>query len=150
MALVKNPPSVAAAKRDIEDVLDRFIRTPFGALDIFPFAQTTEAFAPALDLVETEKEYTVRMEVPGIPKENLDVNLVGRTLTVSGHREKVTREPRESMLWEEREYGSFTRTVRLPGDVVEGKIEALCQDGILSVHLPKTEPTVKSKIMIKS
>ena len=50
MALVKNPPSVAAAKRDIEDVLDRFIRTPFGALDIFPFAQTTEAFAPALAL----------------------------------------------------------------------------------------------------
>lgn len=150
MALVKTAPSAPPAKRQLEEFVDRFFRHPFATVDLVPFTTPDDGFSPALDLVESEKEYLLRLEVPGIPRENLDVNLVGQTLTVSGHREKAERKENEMLLWEEREAGRFTRTIKLPQGVDSKKIDALCQDGILTVHLPKAEPEVKNRIVIRS
>ena len=150
MALIKTAPIATSAKRNVEEFVDRLFRTPLMGMDFGPVGRIAEGFAPPLDLVESEKEYVLRLEVPGIPRENLDVNYVGETLTLSGHREKVERQSNESMLWEEREEGRFTRTVKLPQPVDPTKIEALCQDGVLTVHRPKAIPTAKSKIVIKS
>lgn len=150
MSLVKTTPMTPSAKRGLEEYVDRFFRDPFAAIDFAPVGRTLVGFVPPLDLVESEKEFTLRLEVPGIPRENLDVNLVGEMLTITGHREKVERQASESMLWEEREEGQFTRTVKLPQPVDPKKIEALCQDGILTVHLPKAETAIKNKIVIRS
>jgi HSP20 family protein len=153
MALIKTSPMVPSAKRDLEEIVDRFFRNPFASMSPFGLgavAGRSEEFVPALDLDETEKEFVVRLEVPGIPRENLDVNLVGETLTLSGHRERVERQASETSLWEERESGRFIRTIQLPQAVDPKKIEAVCSDGVLSVHLPKAEPAVKSRIVIKS
>jgi len=150
MALIKTAPIATSAKRNVEEFVDRLFRTPLMGMEFGPVGRITEGFVPPLDLVETEKEYVLRLEVPGIPRENLDVNLVGETLTLSGHREKVERQSNESMVWEEREEGKFTRSVKLPQPVDATKIEALCQDGVLTVHLPKAVPAAKSKIVIKS
>ena len=150
MALVKTLPTIPSAKREVEDFVDRFLRFPFRATDFGPIARMAEGFSPPLDLVESEKEYVLRLEVPGIPRENLDVNLVGEILTVSGHREKMERKEHENMLWEEREEGRFVRTVKLPQAVDAAEIDATCQEGVLTVKLPKAEPAVKSKIVIKS
>jgi len=153
MSLIKTMPMVPSAKRDLEEIVDRFFRNPFASISPFGVGTATgrnEEFVPALDLDETEKEFVVRLEVPGIPRENLDVNLVGETLTLSGHRERVERQATENSLWEERESGRFTRTIKLPQPVDPKQIEALCQDGVLTVHLPKAEPAVKSRIVIKS
>lgn len=150
MALVKTAPMIPSAKREVEDFVDRFFRAPFRAADLAPLARMAEGFSPPLDLVETEKEYVLRLEVPGIPRENLDVNLVGEILTVSGHREKMERKDHENMLWEEREEGRFVRSIKLPQAVDATKIDAACQDGVLTVKLPKSEPAVKSKIVIRS
>lgn len=150
MALVKTLPMAQSAKRDVEEFVDRFLRLPFRASDLGLTPRMGEGFSPPLDLVESEKEYVLRIEVPGIPRENLDVSLVGEILTLSGHREKVERKEQENMLWEEREEGRFVRTVKLPQAVDAAKIDATCQEGILTVKLPKAEPAVKSKIVIKS
>jgi len=150
MALIKTMPMTTSAKRNVEEFVDRLFRTPVVGMDFGSLGRMAEGFSPPLDLVESEKEFVLRLEVPGIPRENLDVNLVGETLTLSGHREKVERQSNESILWEEREEGRFTRTVKLPQSVDATKIEALCQDGVLTVHLPKATPAAKSKIVIKS
>jgi HSP20 family protein len=138
--------------RDIDEVFDRFFGTPFAfpTLGIEPLKKAMEGtWVPAIDLSETEKEFVVRAEVPGVPRENLDVHLEGDILTLTGHREKNIREANENVLWEEREAGKFMRTVRLPKAVEAGKVEALFNEGVLTVRLPKAETSIKNKIVIK-
>ncbi len=137
--------------RDLDEVFDRVLNVPFfPPLGFEPFKKAMEGtWVPALDLTETEKEYIVRAEVPGVPKENLDVHLEGDHLYLTGHREKLVRETNENVLWEERETGKFMRTIRLPKAVEAGKIEAIFQDGVLTIRCPKTETPAKNKILIK-
>jgi HSP20 family protein len=152
MKLTKTPTGAPALVRDIDDVFDRFFNAPvaFPAFNFEPLKKAMEGnWMPAIDLTETEKEFILRVEVPGVPRENLDVHLEGDLLTLTGHREKKTTEKDENMLWEEREAGRFTRTIRLPKAVEANKIEAVYTDGILTVRLPKTELAVKNKILIK-
>jgi HSP20 family protein len=104
---------------------------------------------PALDFSENPKEYVVRLEVPGMTRDDLDVNLDGNLLTISGKRELHRQEKGEDFLWEEREEGRFMRTLRLPAAVQDAKIDANYAEGVLTVRLPKMEPVAKSKITIK-
>jgi HSP20 family protein len=104
---------------------------------------------PALDLAESEKEYLVKLEAPGMAREDFEVLLDGTLLTLSGKREMHRQGKGEEYLWVEREEGRFMRTVRLPGAVQEGKIDAVYHDGILTVRMPKAEPPVKNRIAIK-
>jgi HSP20 family protein len=101
------------------------------------------------DLAETDKEYVVRLEVPGIHRENLDIALRDNVLTITGKRDVSQEGGGETYLWKEREFGRFVRTMRLPTAVVENKIEATYQDGVLVVHLPKAVPAPANKILIK-
>ncbi|HEY7026008.1 MAG TPA: Hsp20/alpha crystallin family protein [Gemmatimonadales bacterium] len=146
-------PNVAPIKREFEEVFDRFFGPafPFAPVGFEPPVLRTKEYAwmPPLDLVEREKEYVVRLDVPGVPRENLDVQLEGAVLTLTGHREMGKKEELENYLWEETETGKFIRTIRLPKAVEANKIEATYQDGILTVRLPKTEPAIKNKILIK-
>lgn len=153
MKLTKTQAGVPTLVRDIDEVFDRFLNTPlpFPTYNFEPVRRAMEGtWMPALDLTETEKEFMVRAEVPGVPRENLDVHLEGEILTLTGHREKVTRETNENVLWEERETGKFLRTIRLPKAVDATKVEAIYQDGILTVRVPKIETVVKNKIHIKA
>jgi len=152
MKLTKTPTGIPTIVRDFDDVMDRFFGAPvqFPVLGFEPFRKTVEpTWMPAIDLTETEKEYVLRAEVPGVPRENLDVHLEGGVLTLTGHREKNIRETNENVLWEERETGKFIRTIRLPKAVEAGKVEALYNEGVLTVRLPKLETAIKNKILIK-
>jgi HSP20 family protein len=153
MKLAKATPFAVRMPEEIERVFDRFFGNRlyneplFGAL---PLAETPEMeWTPALDLTETDKEFIARIEVPGIPRENLDVKLVGDLLTISGKREKVHEAKGEIYVWKETAVGKFLRTIRLPAPVLEGKVEATYQEGVLTVHMPKVAPLAESKILIK-
>src|SRR3970282_112282 len=109
----------------IKEWIDRLF-APFlsGALWNEPMARVMEpAWLPAINFSETDKEFLVRLEIPGVHKENLDVNLTG-----------------ETFLYQESEAGRFPRSIRLPAPVTEAKVEAVYADGVLTVHLPKAEP----------
>jgi HSP20 family protein len=153
MKLTTRAPTGAPVVRDLDDVIDRFFNAPLMAFPTFGFEPIRRAmegnWVPAIDLTETEKEFILRAEVPGVPRENLDVHLEGDILTLTGHREKKVTEKNENMLWEEREAGKFIRTLRLPKAVEANKVEAVYTEGILTVRLPKTELAVKNKILIK-
>lgn len=147
MRIMKVAPPVAPLK-EFDRFFDRFL-TPSAWPLAAPRATAEGLWEPALDFSENPKEYVVRMEIPGVARDDLDVNLDGNLLTIGGKRELRKEEKGEDFLWEERIEGRFARTLRLPGVVQEAKIEALYNDGILTVRLPKTEPSMKSKIAIK-
>lgn len=149
MAIVKAAPKVAHMRSEVDRLFDRFFREPLLGWERYEMPTLETAWAPPVDFAETDKEYVVRLEVPGIPRENLDVSLDGTLLTLSGRREFHKEEETEKYIWQEREEGKFVRSLRLPTPVAENKIEATVHDGMLTVRLPKVEPAVKSKIVIK-
>ena len=152
MRVVKAAPIVVGkVKEDIDRLFDRFFSTPFATEPLFPpFEMDPEgSWIPVFDLAETDKEYVVRLEAPGIHRENLDIALRNNVLTITGKREFIQEKSAEAYLWREREFGRFFRNVRLPSAVIENKIEATYQDGVLVVHLPKAMPEPANKILIK-
>lgn len=105
-----------------------------------------DAWAPAVDISETSKEYTVKAELPGVKKDDVKVNVENGVLTLSGERKSEHDEKDERFHRIERSYGAYSRSFSLPEDVAEDKIAAECKDGVLFIHLPKAEvkkPTAK-------
>lgn len=152
MKLARTPVGLPTITRDLEDVFDRFFNVPltFPGYPLEPVRKVMEGtWMPVLDFTETDKEFLVRLEVAGVPRENLDVHLEGEVLTLTGHREKAIKEEKENILWAEREAGKFIRTLRLPKAVDPNKIEAVYAEGVLTIRLPKMETAVKNKILIK-
>ncbi len=139
-------PQHMAFTPELDRFIDRVFGTPFFNI---PTAPVESAWIPVLDYSETEKAYVCRLEVPGIPKENLDLNLVGQVLTVSGYREIKREQENEAFFVQERQVGRFVRSIRLPGPVAEATIEATVNDGVMTITLPKLEVTPKSRITIK-
>ena len=152
MRVAKLAPVTGKMGEEVERFFDRFLAPGFLAepfMPAFPFETPAAEWFPTLDLVENAHEFIVRLEVPGIPKENLDVNLTGTLLTVQGRRELINEAAGETYLRREREFGKFTRTVRLPAPVVEKEVKATYEDGILMIHLAKVAPAVANRIIIK-
>lgn len=153
--LTKGSPQVTNVKEDIDRIIDRFFARPFmtePVMPLFPFEPMNEGlaeWAPRLDLTEAEKEFVVRCEVPGIHKENLDINLSGNLLRITGHRDELQETTDEMYLYREREVGRFVRTLKLPVAVDEENIEAAYQDGVLTIRIPMPAAAVSKKVLIK-
>jgi HSP20 family protein len=122
---------------------------PEPMLPPFPYENAGTEWFPMLDLTETPEAFVVRLEVPGVHKENLDITLTGTLLTITGRRELMAETSGETYLRREREIGKFVRTIRLPAPVVEKEVKAAYQDGVLVIHLAKVAPAVANRILIK-
>lgn len=119
------------------------------ASDVLPgFMQTG---VPRLDLREEENGMTVTVEVPGLKKDEVSIELSGRRLTIRGEKQ-VQKEERGAggSFFSERRYGSFSRSVQLPFEVDEAKVGAELKHGILTLRMPRsgTEPPRKHKVPI--
>ena len=152
MRAAKLAPMTGKFGEEVERFFDRFttpgfLTEPF--ISPFPFETATTEWYPVLDLTENAEEFVVRLEVPGVHKENLDINLTGNLLTVQGRRELMNEISGETYLRREREVGKFVRTIRLPAQVVDKEVKAAYQDGMLVIHLPKVAPAVANRIAIK-
>jgi HSP20 family protein len=146
--LTNRVPAPLANVPELERFIDRvFNFNPPMVSNLLPPIET--AWLPPLDYLETEKHFIVRLEVPGIPKENLDIHLEGLVLMISGHRELAKDIENEAFFVQERMAGKFVRSVRLPTPVLEEKIEAVVHDGVMTITLPKVQVAPKSKITIK-
>lgn len=107
------------------------------------------AWLPPVDVSETSAEYVVRLDAPGFHKENLDINLDGNVLTVSGRRETMKDEETVGYIWREREEGKFVRSLRMPETLDPSKVTAAYLDGILTVKIQKAHPTVATRVPVK-
>ncbi len=104
---------------------------------------------PSLDVSETKNEYVVKAELPGIDPKDIDISLANDLLTIKGEKKQEKEEKEENYHLIERSYGSFTRSIQLPGQVQSDKINASYKNGVLKVTLPKTEEAKKKEIKIK-
>ncbi len=98
-----------------------------------------QSFLPACDLEEDDGHYLLSLEVPGVAKEDVKIEVEGNTLVVSGHRSASAQKKEGGTWYSERQYGSFQRAFTLPAHVDPTKIEAQAKDGILKIALPKAE-----------
>ena len=101
-------------------------------------------WAPAIEVFEKKDKFVVKAELPGLKEEDIDVSVVGDTLTIRGERKAESEVKEEDYYCCERSYGSFSRSIALPSNVDANKIEADYEDGVLEVSLPKA-PEVKPK-----
>lgn len=106
-------------------------------------------WVPAFDITENEKEYVVTAEIPGIDPKDLEVTLTEGILTVKGEKKHEEEKKEENYHRVERRYGSFSRSFRIPGKMMDDKVDANYKDGILKLTLPKAEPSEAKKIEVK-
>jgi HSP20 family protein len=104
---------------------------------------------PPVDITEDSKEYTVKVELPGLTKENVKVTVDDGVLSITGERKAEKEEKDKKHHRVERSYGSFRRSFTLPEGASGDKISAEFKDGILKVHLPKDETAKPKGIEVK-
>lgn len=118
----------------------------FGLTDLF---NDKEVLMPAIDISETEKEYVITGEIPGVDAKDLDVTLTDGILTIKGEKKHENEEKDENYHRIERHYGSFERSFRIPEKVKTDKLDATYKDGIFKLSLPKAEVVEAKKIEVK-
>lgn len=108
------------------------------------------AFAPALDLSETPNAFALRMDIPGMEAKDIEIQVRGNTVTVSGQRKEEREDKTSAFHRIERRRGSFWRTISLPCDVNEDEVAAEYAKGVLNLTLPKSDVAKGKKIAVKS
>jgi HSP20 family protein len=132
--------------RMFEDFLGRRLRPSW--LRRWPGAGM-DVTAPAVDLYEEKGDIVVKAELPGMEKDNIEVNLSESRLTIKGEKKKEEEVKKEGYYRSERSYGSFVRTLELPSEVQGDKVKASFKNGVLEIRLPKTEEAKKKEVKVK-
>jgi HSP20 family protein len=138
----------------MEEIMDRFGRG-WGRLPALPKSEggqeimTLADWTPRVDIEESETEYVIKAELPEVRKEDVKVAVNQGVLTIQGER-KMEREERNKKYHRvERAYGSFARSFTLPDDVQEDNIKARHKEGMLYLHLAKSESAKPKAVEIK-
>jgi HSP20 family protein len=103
-------------------------------------------WSPSVDITEDDKEFLIKVELPEVRKEDIEVDVKDGIMTISGERKSETRDEKAHRI--ERFYGSFARSFSLPDSVKGDDIEAENRDGMLYLHLPKSEPDKPKKVKV--
>lgn len=107
-------------------------------------------WAPLVDIVESDKEYLIKAELPGLKKEDVKVTFENGTLAIAGERKFEKEEKGKRYHRVESTYGSFMRSFVLPADTDPSKIDAEFKDGVLHVHVAKSETAKPKQINVKA
>lgn len=107
-------------------------------------------FNPNFEVKETHDGYVFKADLPGVHDKDVDINLKGNRLTISGKREEEERREGETYFAYERSYGTFSRTFTLPEGVDPERVNAELKEGVLTVTIPKTEEQKAKRIQVKS
>jgi len=110
---------------------------------------TQPEWAPAVDIIEDDKEYLIKVELPEIQKDDVKVTVEGGTLSISGERKAEKEEKNRKFHRVERFYGRFERSFSIPDDAEESGVRAEFKDGVLRVHLAKSEKARPKQIEVK-
>ncbi|HET7230629.1 MAG TPA: Hsp20/alpha crystallin family protein [Longimicrobium sp.] len=150
MSLVRTSRNAAPLEEvaQMTNRLRRLFESPFD-LELFP---QPVGWMPAVDVTETPDELLVTAELPGMTRDNVEIFVEANQLTLRGEKKEERAEDdkeRKVHVWE-RSYGAFTRSFILPREIESEKIRADFADGVLKLHLPKTEKARGRKIEIST
>lgn len=136
--------------RDVSTVSDEMERLFRQALGSSQSAATAGAFAPALDVEETEDGFVLHVELPGVSPDDVEVSLEENVLTIAGERRFYRDEDTEHFRRVERHFGRFHRAVRLPDRVEPDGVDAEFRDGMLTISVPKAEEAKPRRIEVRT
>lgn len=131
--------------QELKKEMDRLFQEFFGKTWL-PERWESIEWMPAVDISETENEIIVKADLPGVKPDDIEISLSENILTIKGEKKREEEEKKENFYRVERYYGSFMRSISLPCDVDEEKIQATYKDGVLRIVLPK-KPEEKKKVI---
>jgi len=131
--------------RRMEEMLEDFFRRPFGRPWLPSLPKWFEGIepSPSVDIFEEGDDIVVKTELPGMTKDDIEVNITENRITLSGEKKKEEKVEKRDYYRLERSYGSFRRSFDLPAEVQTGKAKASFKNGVLEVRIPKTEEAKK-------
>ena len=118
---------------DINRLFDAFM-SPFDGTEI------RNSVSPKLDIAELKDKFEIKAELPGMDEKDINLSIEDGVLTISGEKKAETEEKDKGYYLKECSYGSFSRSVRLPDNIADDKIEAKFKKGVLVIDMPKKEP----------
>ncbi|MDJ0832418.1 MAG: Hsp20/alpha crystallin family protein [Gammaproteobacteria bacterium] len=158
-----------AEKKEVEKVKSGTVTTPFDEMEqmldryfsqgwMRPFRMDWPEFAhlkppfegktPSVDIIERDAEIVVRAELPGVDKDDIDISVTERSVSIKGSSSHEEKEEKGDYYRSEISRGSFARSLPLPAEVEESKAKASFKDGILELTLPKKSKSKRHKISI--
>lgn len=148
------PSEWLAPFRRMEEMFEDLFHRPFGRPWWPSLPRLFEGMepTPSVDIFEEGDDVVVKTELPGMEKDDVDVNLTENAITISGEKKKEEKVEKKDYYHFERSYGSFSRTFTLPAEVQTDKAKASFKKGVLEVRIPKTEEAKKKvkKVTIES
>lgn len=135
-------------KTEMDRLVDRFFHDPWGSWDV-PSVWGESATVP-VEVSETDKDVTVRAEIPGVDPKDLDLQVSGDVLTIAGQKEQASESKENDCYLSEVHYGSFRRGIRLPASVDANQVTAEYAQGVLTVRLGKSAEAQAKRIAIKT
>ena len=145
-----NQPAAVTPYNDLNRIrneINRIFQDPWAMLQ--PATSMFEGWEPKLDVYDDKDKVTIKAEVPGMKKEDIDVSIEGDTVTISGERKEEHEEKKGEVFRSERYFGRFQRSVTLPHAVDAGKVQANYKDGVLTITLVKSEEAKPKQIEVK-
>lgn len=136
------------------DEMDRLMERILGPREsivrwpVFKWPEEVEAIYPTVDIYEDEASVTLKAEMPGMGKDEIDVQIADNAVTIAGEKKTEEKVERKDYYRMERSYGSFKRVLPLPAEVDAEKVKASFKDGILELKMPKAREAVK-KVKVK-
>lgn len=139
-----------AVRRDAEDLFDRFLRNwEENWLTAMPGDWDHPVFPP-VDVAETENDYVVTVDLPGVEPKDIDIQVLGQNLLITGERKSEQQQEEDGYLRREVRFGSFKRTIPLPegARISRDDVKAKYRNGILRIQVPKATPTPTLRIPV--
>lgn len=146
MALVRWEPfeGLTSLRREMDRLFENF-------LERGPFTQATGGvFEPAVELADTNGNVLVKVQVPGITKDNIHVDIANDVLTLRGEIKEEEKKAEKNYYRREFHYGTFSRSIPLPTHVQADQANAQLKDGILTITIPKSEEAKAKQIPIRT
>jgi len=136
---------------DVDTLFDRAMPRLLGRWSRVARGADADGFewSPSADVSETEKEYLIRAELPAVKKEDVKVTVDGDMISIQGERKQQLEDKTEKYHRVESFHGTFTRRFTLPNDADAKAIRCDNKDGILTIHIPKTQSSTSKPIQIK-
>lgn len=133
---------LARLRDEMDRAFERIMSEPFALME--PKMLRAEGWIPPLDFSETDTEFTIRVETPGVAAKDLDITITGNTLSIAGKKEEQEERKGEDFYQCERRFGSFRRAIDLPDTADTDKIAAESDNGVVTIRIPK-KPGAKPK-----
>ncbi|AFS81780.1 heat shock protein Hsp20 [Candidatus Nitrosopumilus koreensis AR1] len=138
-------PFLTSSWFDIDKSINNLKKEMEKAFSSFPTTMMPRISQTSCDIIDEGKQFRVKMDVPGIKKNEIKLNVTENSLEISGEHKEESEEKKKNFLTKERSQVSYYRTLPLSENIVASKVKAKLSDGVLDITLPKSKPTKTQK-----